>query len=131
MVKNGAQAIRASVLAYWRTQVIHILYSRATPQQVTEMLEIWELTIKLAVDVERRVMVGGGKAHADCEAILLANGSQQKNVWGASYLPELKEIRYDSVINFRPSDKHFSAELRNPLIRKQVEELIKSFLEDV
>ena len=61
--------------------MIHILHSRATPQQVTEMLEAWELTIKLAVDVERQVMVGGGGIHADCEAVLLADGSQQKNIW--------------------------------------------------
>ena len=130
MVKNGAEAVRASVLAYWRTQVIHILYSRATPQQVTEMLEIWEFTIKLAVDVERGIMAGGGELHADCEAILLANGSRQKDVWGVSYIPDTKLIAYDSVINSRPSDNNHTRELQSSQIRSRIEKLVKKFLEE-
>lgn len=111
--------------------MIHILRSRATPLQTVEMLEFWEFTIKLAVDIERQVMAGGGELHADCEAVLLADGSQQKDVWGISYIPETNEISYDSLINIRPRDKNHARELENPLIRSRIEELVKNFLEEV
>ena len=46
---------------------IHIIRNRPTPEQIREMLEELETYIKLAVDVERNVLAGGGEYHADCE----------------------------------------------------------------
>jgi hypothetical protein len=43
--------------------------------------------IKLAVDVEKAILAGGGELHADCEEILLEDGSQQDNLWGADWYP--------------------------------------------
>ena len=63
--------------------MIHLLTSCATAQQLPEMLEELEDYVKLAVDIEQGTAAGGGELHADCEAVLLANGSQQENVWGA------------------------------------------------
>lgn len=60
--------------------MIHLLTSRVSAQQLSEMLEELENYVKLAVDIEHRVVVGGGRLHADCEAVLLENGSQQENV---------------------------------------------------
>ncbi len=37
--------------------------------------------IKLAVDVERGVVAAGGMLHADGEALLLGDGSAQRNIW--------------------------------------------------
>ena len=45
-----------------------------------QMLEALGIYIKLAVDVERGIVAGGGELHADCEQILLAEGSKQKDV---------------------------------------------------
>jgi hypothetical protein len=47
--------------------MIHIIRSRATPQQMGEMLEALETYVKLAVDIERELLAGGGVMHADCE----------------------------------------------------------------
>lgn len=41
------------------------------------------LRIKLAVDVTREILAGGGELHFDCEQLLLDDGSQQENIWGA------------------------------------------------
>jgi len=111
--------------------VIHILRSRATPQQMVEMLEFWEFTIKLAVDIERKLLVGGAELHADCEAVLLEDGSHQKDIWGVSYIPATNEISYDSFINIRPSDKNYLREVQDSLIRDHIEQLIRKFLEAV
>ena len=46
------------------------------------MLQTLEGYIKLAVDIRRGILAGGGAMHADCEAVLLEYGSQQEDVWG-------------------------------------------------
>jgi hypothetical protein len=40
---------------------IHILREHPTPQQIAEMLEELQTYIKLAVDVERGIVAGGGE----------------------------------------------------------------------
>lgn len=55
--------------------MIHLLSSKASPEEVLEMLESLGSYIKLAVDVKRRIVAGGGALHADCEAVLLQNES--------------------------------------------------------
>jgi hypothetical protein len=57
--------------------MIHILRKPSTPQQIQEMLQDLETYIKLAVDIERRILAGGGTLHADREAVLLEDGSRQ------------------------------------------------------
>ena len=44
---------------------IHILRQRASENQILEMLKELQTYIKLAVDVERAVLAGGGEYHAD------------------------------------------------------------------
>jgi hypothetical protein len=83
--------------------MIHCLESPATQEQIDEMLETWEIVIKVAVDVRRGVLAGGGKMHADCEAELLARGSKQDDIWGATWVPLLREVQYDPLIDIRPS----------------------------
>jgi len=43
-----------------RREMILILTARATPELVAEMLQVFGTYIKLAVDVERQVVVGVG-----------------------------------------------------------------------
>ncbi|MFQ5907185.1 MAG: DUF5674 family protein, partial [bacterium] len=50
---------------------IHLLRSRVTQQQLDEMLEALGFYVKLAVDIERGILAGGGVLHADGEALLL------------------------------------------------------------
>ena len=54
--------------------MIHLIRAQATNQQIQEMLEILESYIKVAVDIDREILAGGGVLHADCEAILLEDG---------------------------------------------------------
>lgn len=62
---------------------IHIIRQRATEDEIQEMLEELETYIKLSVDVEREILAGGGEYHADCEEVLLEDGSRQEDIWGA------------------------------------------------
>src|SRR5262250_821477 len=91
--------------------MIHLLSSQATAEQLTEMLE--ELTdyVKLAVDIKREIVAGGGELHADCETVLLEDGSKQEDVWGADWWPLTKEVRYGSFINIRPGQNNPAMEI--------------------
>lgn len=60
--------------------MIHIIRSQATLQQLNEMLEALGGYIKLAVDIRRGILAGGGVLHADCESASLEDGSQQENI---------------------------------------------------
>lgn len=81
---------------------MHVLREKATPEQVREMLEEHTVMIKIAVDVRRRILVGGGKMHADCEQILLGSDSHPDEIWGANWFPAEQAIEFESLINIRP-----------------------------
>ena len=73
--------------------MIHIIRTPATPQQIEEMQHALETYIKLAVDIERGILAGGGVMHADCESALLENGSAQEEIWGADWNPTRSHLK--------------------------------------
>ncbi|MCG8365344.1 MAG: DUF5674 family protein [Pseudanabaenales cyanobacterium] len=111
--------------------MIHVIRSRATPEQMRQMLEALGVYIKLAVDVERRILAGGGELHADCEQILLRDGSRQANVWGADWHPINQTVGYESIINIRPSADNRSMEIQAPTLREQIGQIVHSLLGNV
>lgn len=108
--------------------MILLLRERATQQQIAEMLEALGSYIKLAVDVERKFVAGGGELHSDCEQVLLDDGSVQEDVWGADWDPR-GEVRFGSLINIRPRQGNRSLEIQSPEIRKQVEHIVRRIFE--
>lgn len=110
--------------------MIHLLTSRVTPQQLNEMLEELEDYVKLAVDIEQETVAGGGELHADCEAVLMENGSRQENVWGADWIPATREVRFESFINIRPRQNNTAMEIQDKEIRSRVEKIVREFFEE-
>ena len=53
--------------------MIHIIRTLATQQQIDEMMQSLETYVKLAVDIKRGILAGGG--------VLLEDGSSQEDVW--------------------------------------------------
>jgi len=105
--------------------MIHILQARATEEQARQMLEPLQTYIKLAVDVRRRVVAGGGALHADCEAALLEGGSQPADVWGADWLPESKRVRFESLINIRPKQGNRKMAIEDPALQRTIEHIVR------
>lgn len=85
--------------------------------------------IKLAVDVEREILAGGGELHADCEDALLQDGSRQSDVWGADWLPRDGQVAYQSLINIRPRQGNFGLEIQDPGLRSRIEAIVRRLLE--
>lgn len=108
---------------------IHILRGPATREQVSEMLEALHTYIKVAVDVDRELVAGGGEWHADCEQLLLNDGSRQQDVWGADWYPNEKQVRCEALINIRPRQNNRSLRIQDATLRKRVEGLVRSTFE--
>ncbi len=108
---------------------IHIIRQRATEKETHEMLEELETYVKLAVDVERCILAGGGEYHADCEEALLEDGSRQEDVWGADWYPDSKTVEFGALINIRPHQGNRGMEIENPMLRKKIEAIVRQILE--
>jgi hypothetical protein len=109
--------------------MIHLIRTLATPQQIDDMLESLETYIKLAVDIERGVLAGGGVMHADFEAVLLEAGSSQDAVWGADWNPSARQVTFESLINIRPRQNNPSMDILDPQLREQVARIAHKLLE--
>jgi hypothetical protein len=108
--------------------VIHIIRFRATQQQIEEMLQALDTYIKLAVDIQRGILAGGGVMHTDCESALLNEGSRRENVWGADWNPAAQQVAFASVINIRPRQNNLSMEILDAAIRERVAEITLQLL---
>src|SRR3989338_6080257 len=84
--------------------------------------------VKAVVDVDREIIAVDAELHSDLEALLLEDGSKQKDLWGINFYPELSGdefIEYDSMINLRPSQGNRSRGVDNEDIRKKITAIVK------
>ena len=108
--------------------MIQIIRKRATPREIQEMLEMLETYVKLAVDIDREILAGGGAMHADCEAVLLEDGSQQEFIWGADWNPPAQQVTFESLINIRPRQNNPSMDILDSKIQGKVAEITRKLL---
>jgi hypothetical protein len=79
--------------------------------------------VKAVVDIEQELLAVDAELHADLEALLLENGSKQKNVWGINLYPDLSGddfVEFDSMINMRPSQNNRSRGVTDETIRQRI-----------
>lgn len=87
--------------------------------------------VKLVIDVENEIMGIGGELHADVESLLLEQGSNQADLWGANFYPwhsPGERIQYTALINIRPHQDNPSLEILDETIRAKVTELIEKIV---
>jgi hypothetical protein len=83
--------------------------------------------VKAVVDVERELVALDAELHSDLEALLLENGSKQKDLWGVNLYPEMQGndfIEFDSMINLRPSQGNRSRGVESEKIRVKILEIV-------
>jgi hypothetical protein len=108
--------------------MMYLLDVKAKPSQIDEMLEEYGTMIKIAVDIRREILAGGGEMHADCERLLLEDGSEQDDIWGANWYPREKRVEFEALINIRPLLGNRSLVIQNQEIRNSVEMITKAML---
>lgn len=101
--------------------MIYLLKEKAVSAQIQDMLKEYDGMIKIVVDIRRRILSGGGEMHADCESVLLDDGSEQDDLWGANWYPNEQRIEFESLINIRPRLGNRSILIQDENLRRQVE----------
>lgn len=97
-----------------------------TLEEVQKLTEEFHDYIKLTADIEKEILYGGSRLHADAEKILLENGSSQNNIWGGGIDLVNKIIECSAVANIRSTDNP-SEEILNPEIRQKFIKIIKQY----
>ena len=108
--------------------MIHLLRERTSSTQIKEMLQEYEGMIKIVVDIRRRILSGGGEMHADCESVLLEDGSEQDDLWGANWYPLEQRIAFESLINIRPRLGNRNILIQSQEVRDAVESVSREIL---
>jgi hypothetical protein len=111
--------------------MIYLLKEPANSVQIKEMLQEYEGMIKIVVDIRRCILSGGGEMHADCEAVLLDDNSEQDDLWGANWYPNEERIEFESLINIRPRLGNRNILIQDEKLRKQVESVTREILGSV
>ena len=84
--------------------------------------------VKAVVDVERELIAMDAELHADLEALLLEDGSEQRSLWGINLYPDLPPnefIEFDAMINVRPSQANKSRGVEDEAIRKKIMAIVE------
>jgi len=108
--------------------MIYLLKEKATSDQLQAMLEEYTTMAKIAVDVRRNIVAGGGEMHFDCEQVLLDDGSEQDDIWGANWYPTEQRIEFEALINIRPRLGNRSIVIQSEELRRQVEAITRQRL---
>jgi len=86
-------------------------------------------SVKAVADTGRELLALDAELHSDLEALLLQDGSKQKDLWGINLYPELQGddfIEFDSMINMRPSQNNRSRGVDDEQARKKIVEIISN-----
>jgi hypothetical protein len=86
---------------------------------------------KAVVDIEQGIIAVGAELHSDQEALLLAQGSKQEDLWGVNLYPELTEtdwIEFDSMINLRPRQGNRSRGVEDEATRRKITEVVNKLI---
>jgi hypothetical protein len=108
--------------------MIHLITDTATSTQLRDMLAEYNSMIKIAVDIRQAVLAGGGEMHVDCEQVLLENGSEQDDIWGANWYPAEQRIEFEALINIRPRQNNRSIVIQDEELRSKIEKVTRALL---
>ena len=109
-----------------------ITNKKISTSQLKEQCDRWfGDMVKLVVDVAKEIIAIGGELHADAETMLLEQGSDQKNLWGANFYPwnpSGERISFTALINIRPHQDNPSFEILNEAIKQKMKTIIKKLV---
>ena len=87
--------------------------------------------IKAVVDVKKETLGLDAELHADIEKEMLSQGSMQADLWGINLYPEMDGddfIEFDALINIRPFQGNRSRDVLDPIVRKQIVNIVNSLI---
>jgi len=110
-----------------------IITQKVTLAELNQMAAgLFENLVKAVVDIDKELLAVDAELHSDLEALLIENGSKQKDLWGINLYPQMKGddlVEFDSMINMRPSQGNRSRGVDNSEIRRKIMEILSKRLE--
>ena len=101
-----------------------IITEKITLDELREMAgKMFGNLVKAVIDVEKNIIAVDAELHSDEEALLLKNGSEQKNLWRINFYPDLEGddfVEFDSMINLRPSQGNRSRGVDDSELQKKI-----------
>jgi len=112
---------------------MRIVDKKISRKELLTMSEkMYENLVKAVIDVEKGIMVVDAGLHADQEALLLSQGSLQKNLYGINLYParpDEKMIEFDSMINIRPGFGNSSRGVDDKQAQEKIKTIVKALVE--
>lgn len=85
--------------------------------------------VKIVVDLARNKLALDAELHADLEALLLEDGSQQEDLWGANiYFEGPVYLEFNSLINIRPHQNNPSMDVLDPELQKKISAMVDHWI---
>ena len=88
--------------------------------------------VKAVVDVNREVLAVNSELHSDLEALLLEDGSSQKDLWGINLYPAMSTddfVEFDSMINIRPGQNNMSRGVDDEKLQDRIKNIVGQRIE--
>lgn len=86
--------------------------------------------VKAVVDIKNEKIAIDAELHADLEAYLLDQGSDQQDLWGINLHPDNYQsdnfVEFDSMINIRPNQNNPSRSVLDPTIQDQIRTIVQT-----
>ena len=108
--------------------VMKIIKDAITLDELKQMAALFGNIVKAVVDVDKEFIAVDAELHSDLEALLLENGSKQKDLWGINFYPEMQGtefIEFDSMINMKPSQGNRSRGIDDGKICARIRDIAK------
>ena len=107
-----------------------IIGKKITLSELEKLARMFGNMVKGVVDVDKELIAVDAELHSDLEALLIENGSKQKNLWGINLYPEIDDfIEFDSMINMRPSQGNRTRGIDKEEIRNKIIEIVEKRIE--
>ncbi len=106
---------------------VKIIAQKITADELRQMAATFGNMVKAVIDIDREILALDAELHSDLEALLLEDGSKQKNLWGINIYPEMQGdgfIEFDSMINMRPSRGNKSRVVEDPEVREKIVSIV-------
>ncbi len=101
-------------------------------EKLQELAKAWygDL-VKGVADCKRGIIALGGDWHIDANNVLIADGSEQGDLWGLNIFPDKcgdAAIEYHSLINIRPAQGNRDMELKDAALRSQIRTVVRKVI---
>lgn len=121
------------ILGYTYLNQMKIVKDKISKEELEKMAKnTFGNLVKAVVDIKRESMAVDGELHADEEARLIEEGSNQKDLWGINIYPQLtgeEMIEFDSMVNLRPSQNNLTRGVEDPKTQQRIREVVDKLIE--